>query len=429
MTVIESRELRRHIRTLDSQEFTRFVADLWRCRGYDVAVRDGVIHARSPSRGTNERIVVTQRSLMGWTVPSDEAEIVVARRTTRATRRVARSCSATFVGLETLQEVVNFAITRTDRRRLFETHFGCSPDEVRSTDKPLSTASRRELLVVVLLLTSVGVIGTVVSLNEPPVDQIQQRATPRDPGQVVTQPPDPPSRGGDLYPPGIDENGVYDAARLSRRHAQQLEQTSYRFLRTTRIASARSRAGDERVGYRRIVVNDTLRFRTESDGNLPLSEGGFGSVHAEVFADGTDVYRRVHGEDRSVYLTGPRLRADRFQNQGAWFVSVYLATAESAVSQSSRSAQRTYLVTGRGTPEQLDGNVSNYTATAVVDADGLVRSLNVSYDRTTNGTTQLVSLAFEYRDVGNTTVTAPSWYPEARTVTGAANESPAFSIY
>ena len=130
-----------------------------------------------------------------------------------------------------------------------------------------------------------------------------------------------------------------------------------------------------------------------------------------------------------MYLTGPRLRADRFQNQGAWFVSVYLATAESAVSQSSRSAQRTYLVTGRGTPEQLDGNISNYTATAVVDSDGLVRSLNVSYDRTTNGTTQLVSLAFEYRDVGNTTVTAPSWYPEARTVTGAANESPAFLIY
>ncbi len=428
MTVIESRELRRQIRTLDSQEFTRFVADLWRCRGYEVAVRDGVIHARSPSRGTNERIVVAQRSLIGWTVPSDEAEIVVARRTTRATRRVARSCSATFVGLDTLREMVNFAVTRADRHRLFETHFGRSPDEVQSNDETRPMASRRGLVVVVLVLASVGVIGTVVSLNEPPADQTQQRATPRDAGQVVTQLPDPPSRGG-VYPPGIDENGVYDAARLSRSHAQQLEKTSYHFLRTTRIASAGSRAGDQREGYRRIVVNDTLRFRTESDGNLPLSEGGFGSVHAEVFADGTDVYRRVHGEDRSVYLTGPRLRADRFQNQGAWFVSVYLATAESAVSQSSRSAQRTYLVTGRGTPEQLDGDISNYTATAVVDSDGLVRSLNVSYDRTTNGTTQLVSLAFEYRDVGNTTVTAPSWYPEARTVTGAANESPAFLIY
>jgi hypothetical protein len=220
----------------------------------------------------------------------------------------------------------------------------------------------------------------------------------------------PSTPGPASFPPGVDEYGVADTTRLGTAHAQALENTSYRFVRITRISP--SSGTFEREGYRRVTVADTLRFRTESDGNLPMSEGGFGSVHAEVYADGSDVYRQVRRGNESVYLTGPMVRSDRFQNQAEWFITVYLSASESDVSRGPNG----YVVTASGTPERLDG-VSNYSAVAAVDSEGFVRSLNVSYDQPDDGATRRVNLVFEYSDVGDVTVTPPPWYPTARNAT------------
>lgn len=421
MGAVSAEDCRRLLETLDTAALTRFVADLWERRGYDVTVGDGVVRARDTATGASERIAVARRTLTGWKIDCDAADTVVATRETDAARRLADDRSAAFVGPETVRNLLLYAVDPADRRSLFETHFDRAPaDSPRDSLRGRfgGVADRAELFVIVVVLAAVvagvSVHGDVADGGAPELDT-------RKSGQAVaTETPSAARRGEIVFPPGIDEEGVVDASRLAVAHADSLESVSYRMVVIRRRSSD---GGGRREGYRRIRVNDTMRYRTESGGNLSVSEGEFGSMPSEVYADGSVVYRRVRGTNGTVYLTGPTMRAGRFSNQAEWYLSRYLATDGGDVSRATVPGGTRYVVAATGTPTYLTGNVTNYTAVAVVESGGFVRSLNVSYTLTVGETTQRVEFVLVYRERGDVEVTPPSWYAEARNATGVRTDA------
>lgn len=425
MGVVSPGEFRRLLAGLDAAELVDLVADLWEGRGYGCTVSDGVVRATDPETGRCERIAVARRRIVRWTAPCETADVVVASRNTATTRGLARERSAAFVGPETLRELMLYAVDVEERRRLFEAHFGHTPDSLGHDDRRhrlLSAAGGPDPLVgLVAIVTLVVLVSAVVGVG------IQGGARPADAGagagspgeRTVASTPSPALPGAAPFPPGVNGSGVTDPGRLGVAHARAVRGTSYHLLLVRRISSAGNGSDSVQAGYRRIRVNDTMRFRTESGGNISITEGGFGSISVGVYADGSEVYRRVQQGNRSVFLTGPMMRADRFSNRVERYVSLYLATGETTVSRTIDGGNVSYVVTARGSPTRIEGPVANYTAVAVVRPDGFVRSLNVSYDRISNGTEEHEHVRFRlvYRRVGGVEVAQPSWYPAARNAT------------
>lgn len=61
-----------------------------------------------------------------------------------------------------------------------------------------------------------------------------------------------------------------------------------------------------------------------------------------------------------------------------------------------------------------EGNVSDFSATLLVSADGVMHEYNVGYTQESSGSTQQVSLRYAASDVGSTTVEEPGWLDEAQ---------------
>ncbi|PSQ10822.1 hypothetical protein BRC93_08195 [Halobacteriales archaeon QS_5_70_15] len=62
----------------------------------------------------------------------------------------------------------------------------------------------------------------------------------------------------------------------------------------------------------------------------------------------------------------------------------------------------------------------NYTAVALVDRDGLVRELTVTYTRLTDDGSYRVRKEWTYGYLGETTVEPPGWYVERFVANGTA---------
>jgi hypothetical protein len=167
---VSADEVARLLGTLDAAARARFVADLWECRGYEVTVGEGVVVARNPVTGASERVGLARRTLTGWRLDCDAPDAVVAPRDGAAPRRLATDRSATFVGPETLRNMLLYAVDAADRRRLFETHFDRSPHDPQRSGRrrPVRfVTDRAELFVTLVVLVAVvagvsahrGVVG------------------------------------------------------------------------------------------------------------------------------------------------------------------------------------------------------------------------------------------------------------------------------
>jgi hypothetical protein len=77
-------------------------------------------------------------------------------------------------------------------------------------------------------------------------------------------------------------------------------------------------------------------------------------------------------------------------------------------------------VVATGRPRYVDGNVTNYTATAFVHESGFVSELTVEFTReAATDDDRTASFRMEYAAVGDTETRPPGWYDEARSETAA----------
>lgn len=152
--------------------------------------------------------------------------------------------------------------------------------------------------------------------------------------------------------------------------------------------SVRSQQGvrtDNRTQYRELVDGtDTIYYRVATDGSVDYR------TDSEPARNFSTFYRQATGYD----LTFIAMQFDLSYDQ-----------------QTERDGRTLYRLTGNSVTEgtQLDGSVSNLSATVLVDRRGVVRSLEYSFDGSTGDTLVRTTYTFETTNLGSTTVDRPGW--------------------
>lgn len=246
--------------------------------------------------------------------------------------------------------------------------------------------------------------------------------------------------------PGLTAEGITNASALAAAHDAVLRDASY------------TRRSNLTITYRNGTIHERHRAVTR-----------LGTGHERLFrvASGTSVFAFVAG-DSSPSLT--RAMRNEVYSNGTLAVSAvtytnettaYYEIATEPVEESVAGTDRTYLARALGRTEtRITGRRSRTDATlyrvvateaalsavrplptygsirkvrfrALVDSRGLVRERRVTYTATTDGgTTVSVARSVEYRQIGSTTVSRPSWYEAAiENATTATNTTTAYECH
>lgn len=415
-----ARAVERRLRALDPEQRAALAAALWSARGFDTT-RDGrtVTAVRD---GTRQVLFAA-----GGRGTPDDADVVLARE-----RGTARN-GARVVASADLREMLWYAVDAPTRRALCERHLGAPPDELRtarsegSRDRlaallgsalppgrrslpSLPSDGGRLALPAAVLVALAAVVGAAAlaggGLTAAPDDGggSELRATP---GVVPTDTPTPTPAvlSPDRLPPGVTAEGLVDPAALAAAHRQAVGD-SY----TVWMDIYRPRGGDPAAPQ---IQRDVDVF-VEGDRYLlvatVVSTDGRRTV-LQVYRDGGTWYVADAGRNGTTYrrvVEGPAPHlAPAPSTLRESIVSRYLPADRTeltgTVAEDGRTLYR--LVGVGGGPEWA----RNYTATALVDSQGFVRSLRVEYRTPESEGGSPVRFTASYDRVGRTSADPPPW--------------------
>lgn len=229
--------------------------------------------------------------------------------------------------------------------------------------------------------------------------------------------------------PGLSSDGVSDPELLSRSHEAAVNRTAYVWEeRYDEEFPGSVTASNVSRSQRVVVENDTVyrrdvsvserglrRLRMVTHGPAVSEQVGLLGEYG-TYADGDVEYRTWYDT-----TDGDRIYERDLQPRGR---SAYDAVATESIERYlvpeatsvriPRLRNQHYLVTGTQPPASLSSNATDYDLRAVVRADGFVRSIDVSYNATSNGHPVSVTYAFAYHSVGSATVEEPGWADTAR---------------
>jgi hypothetical protein len=458
----------RRARRLDARRFVEFCADLWAARGYETRIDGDRIVATRP----DERVVLFPRAARGpipraiepfrgplsrsavGSTPArrSDVDVVVTPVDAAWTRRLADRHDARHVGPAMLADLLLYGVDRGDAETLAVRHLGASlptllaNDHDRADDASDATADHpgvdlttlAAVVGVALLALAAAVAGvwtpgafgntddtgpplapgsgTSVHVAEGERESAAATANSSTPGDSTASIPE--------YPPGVIE-GYLDVWSLSRAHAAAVEGRSYQLV--IRHSGSEALDGDHRWSgaWQRAVVGSGETWLYSTIGYT--AETPSRHVQYTEYADGEFVYRRTgmsegpefdQRQARIDAADGPH--TDRAQR----YLLRYLRTTEVSVDRPSWDPDR-YRLIATGRPIGVDGDVSNYTATAFVSPAGFVSTLTVEYTLDSGDETGTVRFRLEYATVDRAQVRPPGWYDEARNATamdaGATN--------
>lgn len=243
--------------------------------------------------------------------------------------------------------------------------------------------------------------------------------------QTVTPAPVPESTettDRSPLPPGVTGNGVTDPEALAQAHVSAVKGLSYTWHDRVVVLRVNS-GGDSEIRQRAHVQNET-RFdywtnRREADRDSAFSYLGTFSE----YADSSGRYTRSAERGDLIYEQVPhRTARQRIGQRARSSIVQYLSVENATVAVTVVDGSRHYEITADDYSLPSGWVVQNYTVTAVVSPDGLVRSLNASYERTRGRERQWISYSFRYSAIGNTTVEEPAWVSQ-RWQTNATDRS------
>lgn len=232
------------------------------------------------------------------------------------------------------------------------------------------------------------------------------------PAPVPTGTPETEARG---LPPGVSGGGDLRLAELVAAHQEALTDRSYVWRERRGTTRANASAVEPRpVRAARVAAEDCYRFWAESytvDLGMETRvaynyteyvDGGVGHVRLETFRTDTWEYYRLPAPKAGQRIGAATGRAiDRY---------LRLSPENVTVSVGRVDGEQRYLVAGEGgTPPGIDGG-RNYSVTAVVDSEGLVRSLSARYRVIRLAAPRVVRYEYTLERFGNVTVGSPSWY-------------------
>ncbi len=463
------------LRALDSESFVEFCAALWRARGYETRR----VGDRFVARRRDERLVVLPRSssrrvgrlgarLRGRLSPGGtvrgtngdgsaaptplgtdvDADLVVAPVDAQWASRLADRHGARFVGPETLANLLLYGLPRTDADALATRYFGASTNALLAEAPSACDGDESRLATPTALAAVVGVVCLVLAAGAagvwgPPEPEREDEAPPLLPGARVEPEPaagpssstvdtssaplDPADSNGssERYPPGVGADSL-DAVALSRAHADAVSRHSYRLI--VRQSDTDAIDGDRRWDgiWQHAVVEDEHTWLYTVVG-YEYRGNDSDLVQYTLYTEGEFVYRRADTRNGTQYARY-RLRASddglgTHTDRSRRYVIRYLTTTDVEVDRVSWRPDE-YRIVATGRPTYVDGDISNYTATAFVDESGFVSELTVEFVRDADRDEDERSARFrlEYAAVGDTEARPPGWYDEAMTVT-ATNDT------
>lgn len=255
--------------------------------------------------------------------------------------------------------------------------------------------NRTLLALLVIVVTSSGATVTATSSSQPPA---QANASE--------------------YPPGLSPEGVADPLALADAHRAGLANVSYTMTTATTFQRPNGTILSESVTTTRVTPDASsfvvVNARTAWNDSQPL---GVGTTELAVWANETDaVTARRTSEGAATYRRLPREDAP-LEPDAEWSLlySAFDATNTSVVNEYERGATTLFRVvsTAQPGPTSTYGARSNYSLVAVVDSQGVVRTLQSTYRTTFDGAPVIVSRTMHVSNLGNTTVDRPTWYGQA----------------
>lgn len=436
-----------HVRRLDADARAALVADLWAARGFETTREGNDVVATG--HGSSLRIRVGAES-GGGGGPVDRPDVVVSTGGGRTVRTDAES-GIRMLDAGDLAGMLRYAVDRSTARALCERHLGARPGALRppasgrllarlhglrvsagNVEPPVAPAS---FLAAVLALLVAGVVAGMALTAAPGPTPAPSAAaddavdapsvpesTPVGDSVVVT-----PSASGSLagsppsnasVVPGLSEDRIADLSALATAHARGVLGQSYTLWMDT-YRPPRGDPDGPRTQYDTDVeVADDRVLLEESVG-----DGAARERRRTVYDDdsawfvanwtgGNATYTRV--PDREQVPVPP----PDFDDIALTLVTDHLSTPETTVEgraangSSGATGPTLYRIVGRGAPPTIEGDVRNYTAVALVDRDGLVRDLTVTYTVIGGDGSYRVRKEWTYGYLGETTVAPPDWYEE-----------------
>lgn len=166
------------------------------------------------------------------------------------------------------------------------------------------------------------------------------------------------------------------------------QRSQFTVNRTLRVGSRTQT--DNRTRYRAVTDgSETAYYRTAVDGNVSYR------VREDPYRNFSTFYRQSTGYDLTFALTQFALTYDgTVQREGE---TLYRHTGDSLETGSS-----------------FGGNTTNASVTVLVTDRGVIRSLDYSFETTSNDTPIRLTYTFETTGLGETTVDQPGWLDDAR---------------
>ncbi|MFB6297958.1 MAG: hypothetical protein ABEH56_05520 [Salinirussus sp.] len=403
------------LRRLDTADCAALVADLWAERGFDTTVSGGVVEAtRDDAR---ERIAVVGRGIRAPPSPDGDVDTVVSvDGHPDWVPEEARTLDAA-----DLREMLWYAIDRERTAAICERHLGAPPGQIRPplryrVRRGVQTPEARLAVVVVVAALAVAAVGAVATLaldtGETGADIVpadtERRALPdsgfREESAAIRSP--------DGTPPGVNDGGIADLTALARAHERAVGNGSYTLWLDLYRPRDRA-AGGPRIQRDMDFAVDGEQYVLET---TVENESGSRQSVAAVFHEGDEWYLANRDAEPTEYrrvTTGPPTVAPEPAELRRTLVSRYLSAETTTVARIERDGQSLFRINGTGGPTASGfDDVRNYSVTAVVTPEGLVRDLTVEATVASGDGGYEVRFEATYDRFGETTVTPPDWYRE-----------------
>jgi len=232
--------------------------------------------------------------------------------------------------------------------------------------------------------------------------------TPAPAPSVTERPEQTPS-----VAPGVRTVGIGDLDRLVRAHVRAARNASWVWTESYALTRRSGNATDsDRFGQTVRFVSPQRYSREAAELGIRTGQDFLFVQNYTEYADGTTAYQKWRSQSRNriIYQHDDTPTANRsFAGFAAEPIRTYLALDEATVSRVDRGERQYYRIVGTAASVSGYESVDTYRASAVVRADGFVRSLNVTY---TTATIRR-QYSFTYRTVDDLALERPEWVDTA----------------
>jgi len=220
---------------------------------------------------------------------------------------------------------------------------------------------------------------------------------------------------------GYDANGSeLDGATLTNQTAAAVESSGSYTLNSTATIT-----GERQGSTVTSATDETMRIDFESDRGIRSTERTLSSdsatqsVSVVVYTDGSTSYRRQNGSNGVTYdvqeggysgvgSTTP-VNTTGFAQNYTGFVDEF-GWERNGTETVDGVTVTSYAAVQNGT----SAGIGNASGQLLVDSDGVIREITLSYTLTDAGSPTTIELSIVLSDVGSTTVEEPDWVAEAQ---------------